>query len=66
MKKGSHYRCNQSSSSLFEHAQTLEALSKQGNSLEFISEMIDFEMFRPILEANCKLQNARAMQVVAP
>ena len=66
MKKGSHYRRNQSSSSLFEHAQTLEALSKQGNPLEFISEMIDFEMFRPILEANCKLQNARAMQVVAP
>ena len=30
MKKGSHYRRNQSSSSLFEHAQTLEALSKQG------------------------------------
>ena len=54
MKKGSHYRRNQSSSSLFEHAQTLEALSKQGNPLEFISEMIDFEMFRPILES--KLQ----------
>ena len=55
-EKGSHYRRNQSSSSLFEHAQTLEALSKQGNPLEFISEMIDFEMFRPILES--KLQTS--------
>ena len=49
-----NYRCNQIGSSLFENAQTLEALSKQGNTLEFISKMIDFEMFRPILES--KLQ----------
>lgn len=54
MKKTPNYRRNQSSSSLFENAQTLESLSKQGNPLDFISKMIDFEMFRPILE--CKLQ----------
>ena len=51
-----NYRRNQSGSNLFESAQTLEALSKQGNPLEFISKMIDFEMFRPILES--KLQTS--------
>ena len=50
MKKSPKYRRNQSSNSLFENTQTLEALSKQGNPLEFISGMIDFEMFRPVLE----------------
>ena len=50
MKKSPNYRHNQSGSSPFENAQTLESLSKQGNPLEFISKMIDFEMFRPILE----------------
>lgn len=34
MKKSPNYRCNQSCSSLFENAQTLESLSKQGNPLE--------------------------------
>ena len=61
MKKGSHYRRNQSSSSLFEHAQTLEALSKQGNPLEFISEMIDFEMFRPFF---CGMREIREIRVI--
>ena len=54
MKKSPNYRRNQSGNSLFENAQTLEALSKQGNPLEFISKMIDIEIFRPILES--KLQ----------
>ena len=54
MKKIPNYRRNQTNSSLFENVQTLESLSKQGNPLEFISKMIDFEMFRPILES--KLQ----------
>ncbi len=56
MKKKVTYRRNQSSSSLFEKAQTLESLSKQGNPLEFISGIVDFEMFRPILES--KLQTS--------
>lgn len=56
MKKSHNYRRNQSCSGLFESTQTLEALSKQGNPLEFISKMIDFEMFRPILES--KLQTS--------
>lgn len=56
MKKNPNYRRNQTGSSLFENAQTLEALSKQGNPLEFISSMIDFELFRLILES--KLQTA--------
>ena len=54
MKKKVTYRRNQSSSSLFENAQTLESLSKQGNPWEFISGIVDFEMFRSILES--KLQ----------
>lgn len=47
MKKSPNYRRNQSNISLFEKSQTLEALSKQGNPLEFISGIVDFEMFRP-------------------
>lgn len=54
MKKSPKYRRNQTGSSLFENAQTLEALSKQGNPLEFILGIVDFEMFRSILES--KLQ----------
>ena len=50
MKKSPKYRSNHTSSSLFENAQTLESLSKQGNPLEFISRIVDFEMFRSILE----------------
>lgn len=50
IKKSPKYRRNQSSNSLFENTQTLEALSEQGNPLEFISGMIDSEMFRPVLE----------------
>ena len=56
MKKSPKYRRNQTCSCLFENAQALEALSKQGNPLEFISKMIDFEMFRTILES--KLQTS--------
>lgn len=56
MKKSPKYRRNQTCSCLFENAQTLEAPSKQGNPLEFISKMIDFEMFRTILES--KLQTS--------
>lgn len=56
MKKSPKYRRNQTYSCLFEKAQTLEALSKQGNPLEFISKMIAFEMFRTILES--KLQTS--------
>ena len=66
MKKSPNYRRNQTGSILFDNAQTLQALSKQGNPLEFISKMIDFEIFRPFLKASCKSQNARAMLVVAP
>ena len=60
MKKKPNYRRNQASSSLFENAQTLEALSKQGNPLEFISETVDFEMFRPILEGKLQTDERRS------
>lgn len=39
---------------MFENAHTFESLSKQGNPLEFVSGIVDFEMFRPIIES--KLQ----------
>ena len=60
MKKSPNYRRNQTSGSLFENAQTLESLSKQGNPLEFISRMIDFEMFRSILEDRLQTQERRS------
>ena len=56
IKKSPNYRRNQTGSSLFENVQTLESLPKQGNPLEFISKMIDFELFRPIIES--KLQTS--------
>lgn len=65
MKKSPNYRRNQTGSSLFENAQTLEALSKQGNPLEFISKMIDFEMFRTILEVKLKSSERKSMLFVA-
>lgn len=35
---------------LFEQEQTVSGLSNMGNPLEALSQMIDFEMFRPLLE----------------
>lgn len=60
MKKSPRYRHNQSSSSLFENAQTLESLSKQGNPLEFISEVVDFETFRTVLEERLQTQERKS------
>lgn len=51
MKKQPTYRCRQANINLFENEQTLESLSKQGNPLEYISKIVDFEIFRPVLEA---------------
>ena len=45
MKKNPSYHRNQASISLFETAQTLESLSKQGNPLEFVSRIVDFEIY---------------------
>ncbi|MGM9703917.1 MAG: IS5 family transposase, partial [Prevotella sp.] len=36
--------------SLFEEEFTVEALSQMGNPLERLSSLVDFEMFRPVLE----------------
>ena len=36
--------------SLFEEEFTMEALSQMGNPLERLSSLVDFEMFRPVLE----------------
>ncbi len=35
---------------LFEEEFTIEALSQMGNPLERLSSLVDFEMFRPVLE----------------
>lgn len=59
MKKRPNYRRNQTNRSLFESVQTLEALSKQGNPLEFISGIVDFEMFRPVLEERLQTQERK-------
>lgn len=60
MKKHPNYRRNQTNRSLFESTQTLEALSKQGNPLEFISGIVDFEMFRPVLEERLQTQERKS------
>ena len=60
MKKRPNYRRNQTNRSLFESTQTLEALSKQGNPLEFISGIVDFEMFRPVLEELLQTQERKS------
>ena len=41
--------------SLFEEEFTVEALSQMGNPLERLSSLVDFEMFRPVLEGYLKL-----------
>lgn len=50
MRKSPKYRCNNTGKSLFENDKTFESLSNQGNSLEFIPEIVDFKMFRTVLE----------------
>ena len=52
MKKTTSYRKNQQNSSLFEQESTVQSLSEMGNPLEFISDIVDFELFRPTLEAH--------------
>ncbi|EGN56194.1 LOW QUALITY PROTEIN: transposase, IS4 family [Hallella multisaccharivorax DSM 17128] len=63
MQKETIYR-EPMSESLFEEEFTLDALSKLGNPLERLSKLVDFEMFRPILEEalltkECKSQAGR-------
>ena len=52
MKKTTSYRRNQQNTSLFEQESTVQSLSEMGNPLEFISGIVDFELFRPTLEAH--------------
>ena len=49
MQKTTIYR-NPMSESLFEEEFTISAFSEMGNSLEQLTALIDFEMFRPTLE----------------
>ena len=59
MKKRPTYRYRQANISLFENEQTLASLSKQGNPLEYISMMVDFEIFRPVLESRLQTQERK-------
>lgn len=52
MKQTSSYRKNQQSSSLFEQESTVQSLSRMGNPLEFISGIVNFEVFRATLESH--------------
>lgn len=56
---------NEQSRSLFEEETTLESLSKMGNALEFVSGVVDFELFRPTLERVCRRRSARATRGVS-
>lgn len=48
MREPVKYRKGHQSRSLFEEDATLETLSKMGNALEFISGIVDFELFRGV------------------
>ena len=55
-------------SGLFEHENTLESLSKMGNPLVMLKEIVDFEQFRDELETlftnNSKKNNAGRKPIV--
>ena len=51
MKKARQYRKNKQGPALFDHETTMENLSKLGNPLEVVDSLVDFEMFRPVLES---------------
>lgn len=59
MKKKSIYR-QPKGRNLFEEELTKEALSKGGNPLEPLSELVDFEMFRPLLEEALLLKERKS------
>lgn len=50
---------NEQSRSLFEEETTLESLSKMGNVLEFVSGVVDFELFRLTLEKSLQTQERK-------
>lgn len=60
MRKSGKYRKNQHSKNLFEEESTLESLSKMGNVLDMISELVDFEMFRSTLESSLQTQERKS------
>lgn len=60
MKKSVKYRNNQQTQSFFEAETTLETLSKMGNVLDFIANIIDFEMFRTTLENSLQTQERKS------
>lgn len=51
MQKKREYRRNIESESLFEQEMSLSELMKMGNPLEAMDKIVDFEVFRPTLEA---------------
>jgi len=53
---------NRGNKGLFDEQETQERLSKIGNPLEMISEVIDFEIFRDKLESKLLNRNKKIMQ----
>ncbi len=49
-KKPKKYRQNDNSRPIFEREMTLESLQSMGNPLEILKDLLDFELFRPLLE----------------
>lgn len=52
MKKNPNYKKQQLNHSLFDRDFTVEKLYNMGNPLAALAQMVDFEMFRPTLEAS--------------
>lgn len=59
MKRKTTYRTMQSRDLFFEEDKTRDAMHGMGNPLEQVQEMIDFEMFRPMLEEALENKNRK-------
>ena len=59
MKRKTTYRTIQSRDLFFEEDKTRDAMHGMGNPLEQVQEMIDFEMFRPMLEEALENKNRK-------
>ena len=59
MKRKTTYRKMQSRDLFFEEDKTRDAMHGMGNPLEQVQEMIDFEMFRPMLEEALENKNRK-------
>ena len=61
-KKGNNYINHEEKKGLFDEEFTKDRLSTIGNPLEKISKVVDFELFKELLEKSYSRLTKRAMQ----